>query len=64
MLVDSIATVGDRLMRFVALPVLLALTGCLSFSSSNPPPPAPASTVVLPPGTQVVCANGALPPCR
>jgi hypothetical protein len=40
----------------------LALGGCLSFSSSNPPPPA-SNTVVVPQGSNAVCANGTQPPC-
>ncbi len=43
------------------LPLILA--GCLSFSSSSPPPPAQGSTIVLPPGTTAICANGTAPPC-
>lgn len=40
----------------LALP--LALGGCLSFSSS------PArETLVVPPGTTLVCPNGTQPPC-
>jgi hypothetical protein len=38
----------------VALAVLLMpllLTGCLSFSSSDPPPPAQHTTIVTPSGT-------------
>ncbi|HSU04366.1 MAG TPA: hypothetical protein VLI93_02230 [Acetobacteraceae bacterium] len=49
-------------MRLLILLIPLALAGCLSFSSSNPPPPAP-NTVVVPPGTNVVCTNGLPPPC-
>ena len=41
-------------MRLLALLFPLLLGGCLSFSSSNPPPPK-ANTIVLPPGTTLVC---------
>jgi len=50
-------------MRLFVLLIPLALSGCLSFSSSNPQAPAP-KTVVLPPGTPIVCSNGSPPPCR
>jgi len=52
-------------MRLSALVLLLpfALAGCLSLSSSNPPPLA-QNTIVVPPGTRVVCANGSPPPCQ
>ena len=51
-------------MKFLSLSVLvlalpLALGGCLSFSSSSPP----RETVLVPPGTTLVCANGLQPPC-
>jgi hypothetical protein len=47
----------------LALLLPLALAGCFSFSSSSPRAPA-SNTVVLPPGTTVVCSNGAPPPCQ
>ncbi len=50
-------------LSLLALLIPLALGGCLSFSSSSPPPPAQGSTIVLPPGTTAVCANGTRPPC-
>jgi len=54
---------GEYRMRLLVLLIPLAVSGCLSFSSSNPPPPAP-KTVVLPPGTTIVCSNGSPPPCQ
>jgi hypothetical protein len=54
---------GEYRMRLFVLLLPLAVSGCLSFSSSNPPPPAP-KTVVLPPGTTIVCSNGSPPPCQ
>lgn len=41
----------------LALP--LVLSGCLSFSSSSPP----RETLIIPPGTTLVCSNGTQPPC-
>jgi hypothetical protein len=51
-------------MRLPLLVLLLplSLAGCLSFSSSSPRPPA-ANTIILPPGTTVLCPNGRPPPC-
>lgn len=51
-----------RVLSFVLLLATLALGGCLSFSSGDPSPPSHA-TVVVPPGSAVVCANGTAPPC-
>ncbi|HVJ55514.1 MAG TPA: hypothetical protein VM689_23845 [Aliidongia sp.] len=48
------------LLKLLVLPMLLAVTGCIS--SSSPPPP-DRTTVVVPPGTTVVCPNGAPSPC-
>jgi len=39
----------------------LGLSGCLSFSSSPSPP---AQTIVVPPGSTVLCSNGSAPPCQ
>jgi len=44
----------------IALLLSLALTGCVSLSSSNPPPPN-HTTVVVPADTRVVCDPA---PCR
>ncbi len=49
----------------LSLLLLLAsfgLAGC-TYSSSSPPPPAQGTTIVLPPGSTAVCANGTAPPC-
>jgi hypothetical protein len=51
-----------RITTLLALGLSLLLGGCLSFSSSDPAPPN-HTTVVMPPGTTVVCPNGAAPPC-
>ena len=47
-----------RILLAIAAPLLLA--GCLSFHSSSPPR---STTVVVPPGSSVTCANGMAPPC-
>lgn len=49
-------------MRLLVLLIPLALAACISFSSSSPRPPA-SNTIVVPPGTRVVCPNGGAPPC-
>ncbi len=49
-------------LMMVLLP--MTLTGCLSFSSSDPAPPRSNTTIVVPQGSTVVCANGQAPPCR
>jgi hypothetical protein len=41
-------------LTWIVLLLPLALSGCLSFSSSNPPPPATHTTVVAPPGSAVM----------
>jgi hypothetical protein len=46
----------------VVVLIPLTLAGCISFSSSSPRPPA-SNTIVVPPGTNVVCPNGSAPPC-
>jgi hypothetical protein len=46
----------------LALPLLLTLAGCVS--SSSPTPPAQGTTIVVPPGSKVVCSDGTAPPCR
>lgn len=48
--------------KFLLLPVVLALAGCIS--SSNPTPPDRSTTVVVPPGTTIVCSDGSAPPCH
>ncbi len=52
-------------MRHAALALLVSigLAAC-TYSSSNPPPPAQGTTIVLPPGSTVVCQNGQAPPCQ
>jgi hypothetical protein len=50
--------------RLVFLLLPLALGGCLSFSSSDPSPPKSNTTIVVPPGSTVVCSNGMAPPCQ
>jgi hypothetical protein len=50
-------------LRLMLLALLLGLSGCLSFSSSNPPPPKTNTTIVVPQGSSVVCPNGTAPPC-
>ena len=52
-----------RVIRLILMWLPLALGGCLSFSS-NPRPPANNTTIVVPPGSIVVCSNGARPPCQ
>ncbi|MGE0417522.1 MAG: hypothetical protein AB7O80_12000 [Acetobacteraceae bacterium] len=52
-----------RLAVLVMMGLQLMLTGCVSFSSSDPSPPR-NTTVVVPPGTAVICADGTSPPCR
>jgi hypothetical protein len=51
-------------MRLALLTLLasVGLAGC-TYSSSSPPPPAQGTTIVLPPGSTAVCANGSAPPC-
>ena len=49
-----------RVIRLILMWLPLALGGCLSFSSSNPRPPANNTTIVVPPGSTVVCSNGAV----
>jgi hypothetical protein len=45
------------------LPLLLALAlGACSYSSSDPRPPK-QTTIVVPQGSTVTCANGSPPPC-
>jgi hypothetical protein len=47
----------------LALAAPLLLSACISLSSS-PSQPAPNTTVVVPPGSTAVCADGTVPPCR
>jgi hypothetical protein len=53
---------GPQRMRKLLLAALipLGLGGCLSFNESTPPK---NTTVVVPPGSSVACANGQMPPC-
>ncbi|MDE2005261.1 MAG: hypothetical protein KGI51_01740 [Rhodospirillales bacterium] len=53
-------------MRFTWMVLLLplALGGCFSFSSTDPTPPQRNTTVVVPPGSQAICADGTAPPCQ
>jgi len=53
-----------RALRLILLVLPLGLGGCLSFSSSDPSPPRNNTTIVVPPGTSVVCSNGQAPPCQ
>ncbi|HUC17293.1 MAG TPA: hypothetical protein VMA37_06365 [Acetobacteraceae bacterium] len=52
--------------RWSALALLIPflLGGCISLSSSNPSPPKANTTIVVPPGSQAVCADGTAPPCQ
>lgn len=43
-----------------ALVLPLSLGGCFSYSEAPPPR---NTTVVVPPGSTVTCANGLAPPC-
>jgi hypothetical protein len=47
--------------RSLALLPVLALAGCVSLSSSDSSPPPNAHTVVVPPGSTVICTPG---PCQ
>jgi len=49
-----------RLILAMLLP--LSLSGCFSYHETTPPQPT-HTTVVVPPGSSVTCANGAVPPC-
>jgi hypothetical protein len=40
-------------LTLIVLSLPFALSGCLSFSSSNPPPPASNTTITVPPGSTV-----------
>jgi hypothetical protein len=53
-----------RVSRLILLLLPLTLGGCLSFSSSDPAPPRSNTTVIVPPGSTVVCSNGMAPPCQ
>lgn len=53
--------IGRTRLKFLLLSTVLILGGCIS--SSNPSPPH-NTTVVVPQGTTVVCADGTSPPCR
>jgi hypothetical protein len=44
-----------------ALVLPLSLGGCLSYVSEPTPPR--TTTIVVPPGSTVTCANGLAPPC-
>jgi hypothetical protein len=55
------AKFGKSMLKLFALPAVLAVAGCIS--SSNPSPPAQGTTVVVPPGSTVVCPNGSPGPC-
>jgi len=52
----------ENRMRRIMLAVLipLSLAGCLSLHEN---PPRQNSTIVVPPGSTVTCANGQAPPC-
>jgi hypothetical protein len=50
-------------LTLVVLLASIGLAGC-SYSSSSPSAPAQGTTIVLPPGSTVVCSNGAAPPCQ
>lgn len=49
-----------RLLFAVLLP--LSLGGCFSYHDTAPAQPS-RTTLVVPPGSTVTCANGLLPPC-
>jgi hypothetical protein len=49
-----------KLLILIAL-VPLGLGGCISVHESAPPPK--NTTIVVPPGSTVTCANGQMPPC-
>jgi hypothetical protein len=48
-----------RLLRWLVVLAPLAAAGCVDV---NTPPPN-HTTVVAPPGSTVICTNGAQPPC-
>ena len=54
---------GKRIMFRIIFALMLPLTlgGCFSYSDSTPAPT--HTTVVVPSGSVVTCANGAVPPC-
>ena len=39
----------------------LGLGGCLSYSETSTPPR--GTTIVVPPGSTVICSDGLAPPC-
>ncbi|MGE0226395.1 MAG: hypothetical protein AB7F35_25930 [Acetobacteraceae bacterium] len=47
-----------RLLFVLALPI--SLSGCFAYHSASPPR---ETTVVVPPGSTVVCPSGLTPPC-
>ncbi len=51
-----------RILHLIAVSLPLLLGGCLSFSGTSSPPQA-STTIVVPPGSTVVCSNGSGPPC-
>jgi hypothetical protein len=57
----SDAKLGKFVLKLLVLPAVLVVAGCIS--SNNPTPPERNTTVVVPPGSTVVCPNGAPSPC-
>ena len=53
-----------RVIHLIVILLPVTLIGCLSFSSSDPAPPKGNTTIVVPQGSTVVCANGRAPPCQ
>lgn len=51
-------------MRLSALLLLLlfGVTGCVSYSGFSRSPA--QTTIVVPPGSTVICSDGSAPPCR
>ncbi len=49
-------------LALLALLATFGLAGC-TYSSSSPSAPAQGTTIVVPPGSTAVCANGSAPPC-
>jgi hypothetical protein len=52
-----------RVVHLIVVLLPLALGGCFSVSS-DPRPPANNTTIVVPPGSTVVCSNGAGARCQ
>jgi len=51
-----------RPLALIAMAPLLALGGCVSFSSSDSSPPPNSRTIVVPAGTTVTCNPSPCPP--